>query len=332
MSSERLIPGLLCVVLMSAHCICAEVRAQDSLPTLTETSIDSSMDGKPQPIRYWVPEDGEQPRPLLVFLHSWSGDYTQDNSKWQREAVKRGWIYVHPNFRGVNNSVEACGSRLARQDILDAVDFACKNFTVDPQRIYLAGTSGGGHMAMLMAGHHPDRFAAVSAWVGISDLADWYQFHVKDDMPQKYARMILQSLGGRPGESDQIDAEYRDRSPIHHLHRVGQLPIDINAGVKDGISGSVPIRHSLNAFNVIAKAHGAEQIAESDIAVLWETGRLPGPLPQGEAGDKTYSREVLLRRTSGNARVTIFDGGHESLPFPACEWLAAQSGHASADR
>ena len=301
----------------------ASADPSPELPELSETAIVSSADGKQQPIRYWLPDKANQKRPLFVFLHSWSGDYTQDNSKWLREAVRRDWIFLHPNFRGVNKHPEACGSRLARQDILDAVDFACEKFSVDRSRIYLAGTSGGGHMAMLMAGHHPDRFSAVSAWAGISDLTDWYHFHVKDGQPQRYARMILLSLEGPPGTSTGIDAQYRDRSPVFHIQNVGSLPIDINTGVRDGITGSVPIRHSLNAFNVIAKSHGDPVLPDDQIAILQKTGRLPGTSDE-EISDDTYGRSIIVRRVSGNARVTIFDGGHEGLPGPACEWLSKQ--------
>lgn len=95
---------------------------------------------------------------LFVFLHSWSSDYTQDNEKWLRACAERGWIWLHPNFRGINQSPQACGSKFARQDILDAIDHACTLWQVDRERIYLAGVSGGGHMSLLMAGHHPDRF------------------------------------------------------------------------------------------------------------------------------------------------------------------------------
>ena len=183
---------LLCctAVLLVTQC-----AAGDDLPSLTEVRVASTLDGESQPVLYWAPESAaRQPTVLFVFLHSWSSDYRQDNSKWQREAVKRGWIYLHANFRGANRSPQACGSRFARRDILDAMDFATKKFNVDGSRIYLAGVSGGGHMAMLMAGHHPDRFSAVSAWVGISDLSEWYRFHVKDGKPQKYAQMILKSF------------------------------------------------------------------------------------------------------------------------------------------
>lgn len=297
-----------------------------SIPPLDEIRIRSSADGTMQPSLYQAPDSANgEPTPMLVFLHSWSGDLRQNNLAWQTEAFRRGWIYLHPNFRGINKTPQACGSKLARQDILDAIDEMRSRYNVDTKRIYLAGTSGGGHMAMLMAAHHPDRFSAVSSWVGISDLASWYQFHVRDGEPQKYARMILASLEGPPGKSPQINLQYRDRSPIFHLRRAVDVPIDIYAGVNDGHTGSVPIRHSLDAFNVIATENGDEPITENEIGQLTNNRRLDSPRPSDQATDARLGLEIYLRRISRHARVTIFDGGHEAHPVPACQWLAEQS-------
>lgn len=312
--------ALICLSLVS----CA--FANDPLPKLKRTSTTSSLDGNEQPILYWAPETAKTaPTTLFVFLHSWSSDYTQDNSKWQAEAVKRGWIYLHPNFRGVNRSLNACGSKLARQDIVDAVRHAKKMFNVDQSRVYLAGVSGGGHMTMLMAGHHPEEFSAASAWVGISDLPEWYHFHVKDGEPQRYAKMILQCFGGAPGESEEIDRQYRDRSPLFHMHKVGNLPLDIFAGVNDGHTGSVPVRHSLRAFNRIADSHGNELVTDAEMEQLWTDRRLVSPRSSDRKNDDLLGREIMLRRNSNASRVTIFDGGHESLPAAACDWLAQHS-------
>ncbi len=300
------------------------LRAEER-PALKEVRLVSSLDGNLQPVRLSVPENARsKPTPLLLFLHSWSGNYAQNNSKWQQEAFERGWIYLHPDFRGPNNSLKACGSKFARQDVLDSLDYVLKNFQVDRSRIYLAGSSGGGHMAMLMAGHHPERFSAVSAWVGISDLADWYRFHTKNGEPQRYAKMILASLGAAPGTNPDIDLQYKDRSPIFHLHKIGNLPIDLNAGVNDGHSGSVPIYHTMRAYNVIAKASGGKLISENEMNQLWNHQRLTTPTASDKINDKSYSRKIYLRRNSGPARITIFEGGHESLPQAACTWLAKQ--------
>tara|TARA_B100000470_G_scaffold205872_1_gene180847 strand:+ start:1169 stop:2149 length:981 start_codon:yes stop_codon:yes gene_type:complete len=299
--------------------------AADDLPPLSEISVTSSLDGSRQPSRTWIPKRASQrPTPLFVYLHSWSGDYRQDNSAWLKQAVARGWIFLHPNFRGRNDTPAACGSKLARADILDAIDWVADKYQVDPSRIYLAGSSGGGHMAMLMAGHHPRRFSAVSAWVGISDLGEWYRFHLKDGQPQNYARMILKSLGGPPGTSKPIDLQYRDRSPVSVLNRAADVPLDLCAGVHDGKTGSVPIHHTLKAWNIVARARKAKVISDSEMDQLWTAGRLKTPGQGENVKDNEFGRLIHLRRRSGPSRVTIFEGGHEGLSAPASAWLARQ--------
>lgn len=301
-----------------------DFASRDALPPTTLAETVSELDGERQPLLYWLPpRASDAPTPLFVFLHSWSSDYKQDNSKWFRVCVDRGWIWLHPNFRGVNESPKACGSRFARQDVLDAIAFITKRTNVDRERIYLAGVSGGGHMSLVMAAHHPEQFSAVSAWVGPTDLADWYRFHSRDGKPTKYAQMVAKSMGGPPGSSPEVDREYFDRSSVHHLHRVGDLPVSIWSGIDDGHTGSVPVSHSLRAFNAIARGHGDEPIDDAVISQLDER-RLPVAGPDG--ADRVIpglDRTVHFQRTSGASMVTIFEGGHESIPEVAFRWLEA---------
>jgi poly(3-hydroxybutyrate) depolymerase len=288
----------------------------------TDIVVESSVDGTEQPSYLIVPADYRSegpPAPLLVSLHSWSYGVEQRNEARERAALARGWLYLFPHFRGANKSPEACGSPQAQQDILDAVDWVVERYNVDRRRIYLAGSSGGGYMTMLMAGRHPEVWAAASAWVGISDLAAWHELRAKDG----YGKMLRACCGGAPGDSPEVDAEYRERSPLTHLHRAAGVALDLNAGVHDGHRGSVPIRHTLSAFNAIARACGAEPITEEEIAQLSRpNGRLDRPRPSDQVEDPILGRAIYLRRTAGQARVTIFEGGHEGLVEPTIEWLA----------
>ncbi|MFM7845205.1 MAG: GDSL-type esterase/lipase family protein [Planctomycetota bacterium] len=294
-------------------------------PPLREVMIRSSLDQTQQPsLVFLPPEIPSAGAPVLIYLHSWSGDYRQDNSPWLRQAEERGWIFLHPNFRGINQQPQACGSRFARQDILDALAWLKSEQRVDEERVYLAGTSGGGHMAMLMAAYAPEQFTAVSAWVGISDLADWYRVHVKEGKRDHYAEMTVRSLGGAPGETAEVDEQYRERSPLFHLSRARDVPLDLAAGVTDGHTGSVPIFHSLRAFNVLAQAQGAAAVSDEEMQQLWTAGKLAKPQSSDEQADPTLGREIRLRRVAGKSRVTIFDGGHEGLPAAACAWLEKQ--------
>lgn len=296
---------------------------------LREVEITSSVDGTTQVVMVWVP-DTDKPTPLLVALHTWSGDFRQANPRDQfwGEAKARGWAFIHPDFRGPSNTPHGCASELAIVDVLDAVTYAKQHANIDDTRIYLVGSSGGGHMALQMVGAAPEVWAGVSAWVPITDLAAWHAFHTRDGTSGKYARHIEAACGGPPGASAAVDAQYRDRSPIHHLSNAAGLPVDINAGIYDGHRGSVPIDHSLRAFNVLAEANGHPEmrLSAEEMAHLVEHATIPPgwaeTLPDDAAQPRRYA--VLLRRTAGPARLTLFDGGHTQDPAPAVAWLAAQ--------
>jgi pimeloyl-ACP methyl ester carboxylesterase len=279
-----------------------------------EISVISTLDGTPQPSLF-APSTGKGPRPLLVILHMWSGDYQQDYLGWYEQAARRGWHVLQPNFRGPNFGPEACASPEARQDILDAVAHVLAYHAVDTHRIYLAGESGGGHMSMVMAAHHPQRWSAVSSWVGLSDLAAWYR--ESQTRMVRYVNYLEAITGGAPGQSPDIDQQYHQRSPLPFLSKVGDLPIEMNAGIHDGHDGrSVPVSQTLRAFNAIALAQGHPPISEEDIARLLR--RECQPLAQS---DRFIGLPVYLIRETGTARCVLFEGGHDGLPEAGMRFL-----------
>ena len=298
-----------------------------SLPELLECTIPSSMDDTQQPLRYWHPATADGKVPLLVYLHTWGGTYQQAADKWLMEVQARGWAFVQPHFRGPNVQPEACGSPLARQDVIDATHWAIANLPVDTDRVYLAGGSGGGHMTMRVASQAPELFAAASEWCGIASLIDWHREHtLQDGSLDGYGRNIVDSTGGAPGSSDEVDAQYRDRSPIFHIEAARDLPIDFSHGIHDGKTGSVPFHHSVDAFNVIARCHNADAVSEELVRQLWDDGKLADPLPQDTEADPSYGdRPIYLRRYAGPSRLTIFEGGHEAIAVAGCHWLAQHS-------
>lgn len=285
---------------------------------IRKVSIVSSADGSAQPAAFY--DSGTPaPKPLLVALHTWSYDYDQEmNLPYAAWCIAHDWILIAPSFRGPNNHPEAAGSELAVPDVLDAVGWAAAHAAVDARRIYLAGVSGGGHMALLMVGRAPERWTAASAWVPISDLAAWHAECRAAGRP--YATDLERSCGGAPGDSLAVDAEYRARSSLTYLNPDITTPLDINAGILDGHTGSVPISHALRAFNAVAVAE--DRISEAEIAYFVERAAVP-PHLAGDWPDPLYgAQRVIFRRQSNNARVTIFDGGHEIIYEAALNWLA----------
>jgi len=287
-------------------------------PNRSLIHVTSSIDGSSQPSYLLLPPTlpSGTPVPLVVLLHSWSYGLEQRQLDLEEDAARRGWIVVVPDFRGRNDHPDACGSPLAQQDVLDAVQWVREHQSIDSSRIYVTGNSGGGFMTMLMVERAPQLWAAASAWVGISDLVAWYGSHSTDD----YGAMMRKCLGGAPGTSTAITAEYQSRSPLARLGSAVTVPIDLAAGRHDA---TVSIVHSLRAFNVVAKAVGGVAIGAVEIAELSGAGAaLHHPMVSDTTTDPAFGRAIFLRRTAGASRITIFEGGHEWLPPVALAWLA----------
>jgi len=314
---------LSCVTLVAAE-PAKRPSAEEMKALALKMAVDvtSTKDGTPQKVVYYQPETAAKNLagpavPLLVFLHSWSGSIEQAPSLVGL-AKHRGWVMIAPAFRGINNHPEACASDLASQDIVDAVEYAKSHARIDTDRIYLVGGSGGGHMSLVMAARAPDLWAGVSAWVPISDLTAWHAESTA--RKNNYAKMIEQCCGGKPGPA--TEAEYRHRSPLFHLAAAKGVPLDINTGIHDGHTGSVPVSHSLRAFNVLATPD--KQVSAADIDFMVREQKIPAALAGETQADPEREKATLFRRISGNARVTVFEGGHESESSAGVLWLSRQ--------
>lgn len=280
----------------------------------------SSADNTEQPALLYNPGTAKAV-PLLVALHTWNGDYLQKEPQYAYWCIKNGWGMIHPHFRGGNNNPEACCSELVVQDIVSAVHYAEKLFNVDESRIYLVGVSGGGHASLLMAGRHPEIWAAVSAWCPIYDLKAWHEETARRGHCY-YSRMIEQCCGGVSGDSVAVDNEYSRRSPSSWLKNAVGLSLDINTGIADGHAGSVSVSQALNAYNALAE--DGFGISEGTIAAISAAPEMPGDLKQ-QIDDPLYaSSPVLFRKTTGSSRVTVFQGGHQINYNAALNWLSWQ--------
>lgn len=295
-------------------------RAMDFPEEVQKIKYRSAADNTDQPALYYAPKI-QDPVPLLVGLHTWSDDYTQTMSvPYAQWCIEHHWVFIHPSFRGPNIKPTACGSELVVKDILSAVEYAKKNAKIDEKRIYLVGASGGGYASLLMAGRAPEVWAGVSAWVPIIDLKAWHA--ESKTRKSNYFKNVEASCGGDPETDPKAAEEAQKRSASTYLAAAKNLPLDINAGIHDGHSGSVPISHSLRAFNLLAAEK--DRISDEQIQFFVEKEKVPAGL-EFKGSDALYGKKkVLFRRESGNARVTIFEGGHEPIFEAALPWLSQQ--------
>lgn len=241
---------------------------------MTEYLVKSSIDGSMQPILFKKAQ-GEEKRPLLVVLHTWSFTRSGPLPRIKPFAEKHNFNLLLPEFRGPNlvtnpNCKEACASPIARQDVLDAIDYATTNFEVDTDNILLFGCSGGGHMALMMSGVRPELFRAVAAFVPITNLAKWYTQN------ENYAPHVKACCGTK--------AEMLRRSPVSFMDGISKANVKIFAGKYDPV---VPVSHSEDFYYNMKKKYPNAKIyldifdgghdMDFDLAIHWYNSQMHKP-------------------------------------------------------
>jgi dipeptidyl aminopeptidase/acylaminoacyl peptidase len=213
----------------------------------TELLIQSSLDGTMQPSLFYAASEAN--RPLLVGLHTWSFDRFNQIKNMLPFAQENDFNLLLPDFRGKNtkdnpNPQKACGSPFAKQDIKDAIDYVIREKAVDPKNIFLLGLSGGGHMALLMAGMCPEYFKAIGAFVPITDLAKW-----SIENPGYGVR--VEACCGTDEE------ELAKRSPISYIDTIAKANLKIFHGKFDSV---VPVTQSITLYDAIMKKYPTARV------------------------------------------------------------------------
>ncbi|MBV6642577.1 MAG: prolyl oligopeptidase family serine peptidase [Cyclobacteriaceae bacterium] len=296
-------------------------RDKDWPDAFTEVEIISGVDGKAQKAFFYGAKKKAQP--LIISLHTWSGDYRQKDPLIS-QILEKDWNYIHPDFRGPNWTQEACGSQLVVSDIDDAIDFALKSGNVDPTNIHIIGVSGGGFATMLAYMKSRHNIRTFSAWCGISDINAWY--HETKARQLNYARHISLAT---TRDSVGIDIESaKQRSPLLMdtpvNKRIGSK-LFIYAGVHDGYTGSVPITHSLLFYNKVIRdidPSVAEALISDQVIDKLTVSR---SLPEKAYG-KLSDRKIHYQ-TSFNDQVyiSVFEGGHEMLSGMALDHIPGET-------
>jgi pimeloyl-ACP methyl ester carboxylesterase len=103
--------------------------------------------------------------PVLVALHGQESPI-ETAAWWGEEASRRGYIVVAPeyNVRDRRKEYRYTESEGAAVDL--AIRDALRRFAADPDRVFLAGSLGGGDMAWDFGLAHPDLFAGVAVLSG----------------------------------------------------------------------------------------------------------------------------------------------------------------------
>ncbi len=128
--------------------------------------------------------DSTKKYPLILLIHGgpqghWSDDF---HYRWNTQLfASKGYVVIAPNPTGstgygqeFTNEISGDWGGKAYTDIMNATDYALKNFSyIDKNNIFAAGASYGGYMIDWMEGH-TDRFNAVVSHDGVFDLKSMY--------------------------------------------------------------------------------------------------------------------------------------------------------------
>ena len=212
-----------------------------------EIKVKSTVDGSMQPSLFFENKGGK--KPLLVGLHTWSYDRFNQVNNFSPLAEEYGFHLLLPEFRGPNlasnpNCCDACASIAAKQDIKDAIDYCIENYDIDTENIFLLGGSGGGHMALMMAGFCPEIFKAIASFVPITNLEKW------NSQNPKYSQHILACCSNDK-------KEMAKRSPISYLDTIAKANVKIFHGKYDPV---VPYTQSYELFNEIFEKYPKSRV------------------------------------------------------------------------
>lgn len=189
-------------------------------------------------------------------------------------AEKHGVIIAMPH--GHHHREALCSLAGAEQiddmaHLIEALgDFG---YRVDKRRVYACGLSMGAQEALVLAGKHPGRIAAIVAFNPIVDLAAWYEELATSEVPEirEYdtAKRIANEVGGTPS---QAPGAYAARSAFSYLQGLARVPTLVFWSEQDLVVPRQITHHTIPLYR-----HLKELDVNSPIAEYNHT-RIHGPL------------------------------------------------------
>ena len=241
----------------------------DSTYTVKEYDFDSN--GKDIYARAFVP-DVEGRVPLVIFSHG-LGANVEHEEEVQKTLAKAGIAVFSFEFAGGSSSAAPMSEGLTTemsvltevQNLKDAIRIASGLEYVDPQKIYLMGSSQGGLVTALTA----------EEVTNIAGLFLFYPaFSLPDDIRSSFPKLdevpeTFNLLGTKIGKIYITDIY--DMDPYANLEKLG-MPVHIYHGKDDNI---VPIAASQKAM---------KRLKDARLTTLEDTGHALTPEQQAQIG------------------------------------------------
>lgn len=229
-------------------------------------------DHAPIAVDYHLPEVGDNPVPVLIFLHGFKGFKDWGHFPLVAEFLSRsGFAVVRFNFSHNGTTpeqpsefadLEAFGKNTFSMELADlnvVLDDLFwrggKELNCDPNRTGLIGHSRGGGIALLAA-HHDKRVKAVATWAGVCD------FEPRVNPPNLIEwknNKVLYEMNSRTGQQMPVNFTlredfYKHRKKLSIPHAVNHMPVPqlIVHGKKD-TSVAFSEAEKLSSWNLFAQ-------------------------------------------------------------------------------
>jgi acetyl esterase/lipase len=184
------------------------------------THIFSSFDGNDLRLDVCPPTvKNENNGAAVIVVHggSWSGGTRSDFPRWNKWLAAQGYTVFDIDYRLAQPNYLT-----ATEDVKTAVRWVkthSQEFGIDPERIALLGRSAGGHLALqaaYSAAGEAERVRAVVSFYAPIDLL-WAYGIPANKKVHDGPMALINFLGGRPGESDEMRERYLSASSISHV-------------------------------------------------------------------------------------------------------------------
>lgn len=268
--------------------------------------------------RLFVPEGATGPAPLLVMLHGCTQDARDFalGTRMNRRAGARGWMVLYPEQPAEAHPQRCWNWYLEEHQTAEGgepallrsmVESVIASREADPERVYAAGVSAGGAMALILGAAFPERFAAIASHSGVPYGAGRGRARALDVMGgggapvPELARRLRSALGGA------------DPPPLLLVH-----------GTADGAVDASNSRRAAAAWWLAGEPAGARRTAGSSDSAAGPGG---GAAPDLEA--LLPSPAVATTGTSGGGLDWSRRTWQRADGTPDLElWLVEGLGHA----
>jgi len=190
-----------------------------------------TFDGRDIPAWYYVPENGDKSRRVIVSVHGGpEGQERPGFSGLYQYYLSRGYAILAPNVRGstgygktYTHLDDVKNREDSVKDLAYAVEWLKTKGGADPKRIAVMGGSYGGYMTLAAITLYPDLWAAAVDTVGISS---WETFLKNTSGYRRRQREV------EYGRLDRDIDFLRSISPIAKIDRI-KAPLFVIAGRND---------------------------------------------------------------------------------------------------